>query len=306
MTQLNGAVGELTDSAALKKDYVKAQILDRIVALRTMYTAVPFEAEKVKQAAHEIANYRERALPALKEIIADEKEDRHIRTLAISLLGETGNKAASDVLLEVLSGAADPDFKVEAIIAVGKMHETRAIYLIQQLANDPDDAVAFTAQEVLHQFQTQQGITLPNNLKFRKVTIPDTLYGRSASIGLKSSRPLHHDSTTTGKIKTGMKPAGKDSLRSVPPAGADTGKHGVPAASPIDSLKAARADTTAAATPPDSVAGKVTGTAVSNTAADTIRASASGNDQKADAKSKKKGQKKPADDKAPPEEGKNW
>ena len=103
-----------------------------------------------------------------------------------------------------------------------------------------------------------------------------------------------------------MKPAGKDSLRSVPPAIVDTARHGGPAASPVDSLKAARADTTARVAQPDTAAGKITGSAVTGATADTTRASASGNDQKTDAKNKKKGQKKPAEDKAPSEDGKNW
>ena len=97
-----------------------------------------------------------------------------MRLLGISLIGDIGGTGASDILLDVLSQSEDPDIKIEILIALGKMKETRAVYVMEQLANDPTDVVAFTAQEVLQKLAREKGIKLSSELKMRPVAMPES------------------------------------------------------------------------------------------------------------------------------------
>ena len=153
----------------------KDVIVGKFVALKTLYNATPFDPEAVKNAQREIVGFRERAVPSLKEIVLDKREDRFHRIMAISVLGEMRAKGAVDALLETMSDSDDPDFKIEILIALGKLKETRAVYMIEQLANDPNDATAYTAQEVLHRFETEDGVQLSPGLKMRPVNGSDSL-----------------------------------------------------------------------------------------------------------------------------------
>jgi hypothetical protein len=147
----------LAEDPAFGGDRLKATILDKLVSLKTLYEAEPFDPEKVRQVIREIVSFRDRAIPALREFILDQSSDRYVRTYSVTMLGEIGNNAASDVLLNVLGRAGDPDLKIEILIALGKMKETRAMYVMEQLANDPNDAVAMTAREVLAKLVEETG-----------------------------------------------------------------------------------------------------------------------------------------------------
>ncbi|MBD3322832.1 MAG: hypothetical protein GF350_17160 [Chitinivibrionales bacterium] len=164
------SLGSLVDSMPSDREQLRLLLLDKIISLKSLYEAVPFEPEKVKQTIREIANFREKAVPPLKEIVLDKSEDRYVRMLSAALLGEIGNKAASDVLLNILSEEEDPGIRIEILIALGKMRETQGIYLMEQLANDPDDGVALAAQEVLQKLSKETGVTLSPELKMRDIT----------------------------------------------------------------------------------------------------------------------------------------
>lgn len=152
-------------------DRLSATVTEKVMQLKSLYAANPFDPRKVKQLTGEIVSYRNRAIPVLRELIADPGSDRYVKLYSIMLLGEIGNSEASDVLLDVLAQTGDPDVKVEILIALGKMKETRAMYLIEQLANDPNDAVAITAQEVLLKLAEETGAEISPDLDMREIPV---------------------------------------------------------------------------------------------------------------------------------------
>jgi hypothetical protein len=167
MTRMDQSLSDITDSMPTSKERMKAILLDKIITLKSLYATDPYEPEKAKQVIGEVVSFRTRAVPALKDILSDKSEDRYIRTNAASLLGEIGNKAAADVLLDALGSESDPQIRIETLIALGKMRETQAMYLMQQLANDPDEAVALTAQEVLLKLEKETGATITKDFRNR-------------------------------------------------------------------------------------------------------------------------------------------
>jgi len=214
VAKLDDAVAILTDSMPNNKERMKAIILDKIIALKTVHTSEPFVPEKAKQITGEITGFRQRAIPALKDILLDKTEDRYVRSYAASLLGDIGSKAAGDALIDVLSSEADTKIKIEALIALGKIKETQALYVIQTLANDPDDAVALTAQEVLKKIEKETGVSTADNIKLRKIDLPNDA-DASASAKADSTRTVAPDSAAVVK-----KAAVVDSVSAKPKAAA--------------------------------------------------------------------------------------
>ena len=171
MYDVNTSLLKMTDSMSTDKSRLKPILLDKISSLKNLYAEEPFEPERVRRAINEIVALHENALPALREILLDKTLDKKVRVLTVTLLGDIGNSGASDILLDVLSQTQDPDIKIEICIALGKIKETRAEYVLEQLANDPVDAVAFTAQEVLLKLTKETGMKLAPDVKMRTVTI---------------------------------------------------------------------------------------------------------------------------------------
>ena len=157
---VNRAVATLIDSSVDGQAKVDFLALQKLINLKSLYDQEPFEPEQAKKMFQELVGYRGRILPALSKLALDRNEDSRIKSLAISVMGEIGSKAAADVLLEILAQAGTPEMKIEALIALGKVKETRAVYLMQQLANDPNDAVSFTASEVLQKLEKETGVSL--------------------------------------------------------------------------------------------------------------------------------------------------
>ncbi len=170
---VNASLARMSDSMGTDKSRMKPLLLDKINAIKTLYAEEPFDPERVRRSINEIVNLHENALPGLREILLDKALDKRTRTLTVSLLGAIGNSGASDILLDVLSQTQDPDIKIEICIALGKIKETRAQYVLEQLANDPVDAVAFAAQEVLLKLSKDTGMKLSKGLKLRSVVISD-------------------------------------------------------------------------------------------------------------------------------------
>jgi hypothetical protein len=163
-TSLNG----LIDSVENDCNKMKNIIYSKLAALKSLYNSEPFDPQKVKILTREITSYRNKAVPSLQEFVLDKKADRYIRIYSAAMLGEMRNKGSSDVLLDILARTTDPDLKIESLIALGKMKETRAMYLMEQLANSPNDAVAITAQEVLLRLSAETGADISPDLKMRK------------------------------------------------------------------------------------------------------------------------------------------
>jgi len=167
VVQMRDALGAVYDTAEITN--IRKDILEKLERLKALYTTDAFDADSVRNAIGRIRFWGERGVAVLKEVLADEKHDRYIRMHAVTVLGIIGNRGVSDVLLDVLGKTSDPDIKIEILIALGKMKETRAMYLMEQLANDPDDAVAMAAQDVLRRLSEQTGAKISPDLIMREV-----------------------------------------------------------------------------------------------------------------------------------------
>lgn len=157
---IDKSISRITDSALTDEQRYRALATDRLAVLKTLYDAEPFEPDAVNKAMAELVANRDLMLPALYTLINDPTGDLRIRTLGITALGEIGTRAASDLLIQILGQSTNADMTIEALIALGKMKETRAVYLMQQLSNDPNDDVAFTATEVLQKLEKETGISV--------------------------------------------------------------------------------------------------------------------------------------------------
>ncbi|MBD3419973.1 MAG: hypothetical protein GF398_07650 [Chitinivibrionales bacterium] len=187
LSEIDSTLSSVTASSPNERERIKTVLLEKIIALRSLYQSDHFEPERVKQLVTEVANYRERALGPLQELLLDKAEDRYIRLLSAMLLGEIRNKAASDVLLTVLSRESDPGIRIEILIALGKMRDTQAMYMMEQLANDADDAVALTAQEVLFKLEKETGARISPNLDMRDIALPSPVSLSEAKIPIADS-----------------------------------------------------------------------------------------------------------------------
>jgi uncharacterized coiled-coil protein SlyX len=190
MYDVNTTLIKMNDSMSTDKSRMKPILLEKITALKNLYAEEPFEPERVRRAINEIVALHENALPGLREILLDKTLDKHIRVLTVSLLGDIGNTGASDILLDVLSQTQDPDVKIEICIALGKIKETRAEYVLEQLGNDPVDAVAFTAQEVLLKLTKETGMKLSPDVKMRPVVIQEPSAASIAESKIKTKQPV--------------------------------------------------------------------------------------------------------------------
>jgi hypothetical protein len=214
--ELNNRVLKMTDSLYADQNKLKTEMIEKITILKNMYQEEPFDPDRVKRAISEIVVRRDNILPSLREIIIDKKLDKRIRTLAIFLIGEIKSPSSSDILLDILNQSQDPEIKIEIIIALGKIKETRAQYVFEQLANDPVDEVAYTAQKVLIKLATETGIKLSPQLNFRKIDISDSVIKErkiEKKEAVKSEKEVtlkRNDITDTSKAQNISKP---DSLQ---------------------------------------------------------------------------------------------
>ncbi len=158
--KIDQSLKDLSDSSENEYGQLKKLVMQKLINLKTLYEEEPFEPENVKKAIQETVSYRDRIVPVLQEISLDRKENSQIRVYAVSILGELVSRNAADALIEVLSQAQLPEMKIEALIGLGKLKEMRARYLMQQLAGDPHDGVAFTASEILSKLEKETGIKM--------------------------------------------------------------------------------------------------------------------------------------------------
>jgi hypothetical protein len=157
---LSESVKELLSDSTSEAQRFNAITREKLAGLKTLYEQEPFEPDLIKKAVQELVIHREKILPVLVEVAVDKKEDNRIRTLATGICGEINNSAAADALIDILSQTSIPEIKIEALIALGKLKDIRAAFLIQQLSLDPNDAVAFTAAEVLQKLEKETGVPL--------------------------------------------------------------------------------------------------------------------------------------------------
>ena len=156
--QLDKSVALLNDSSEGGLAQLKLLVAQKLITIKTLYAQEPFEPEQIRANFRELVVYRDRIVPVLSQIAGDRNEDLQIRVHAVSVLGEIGSRGAADLLIELLGQAQSAEMKIELLIALGKLKETRAVYLMQQLTNDPHDAVAFAAAEILQKLEKETGI----------------------------------------------------------------------------------------------------------------------------------------------------
>ena len=320
MAKVDNSIIMLSDSIYSDRNRLKAALYDKLIALKILYESEPFEPEQAKQAINRIVAIKANALPIMKEFVVDKKQDRKIRLLGISLIGEMGGTGASDALLDVLSQSEDPDIKIEILIALGKMKETRALYVMEQLANDPTDVVAFTAQEVLARFVKESGVKLSPDFKMRPVTMSDTSIIREEKIPVQRTKKADE-----GKGKDTLAKAPDKAPASDNKAAPGLGSAPIPAAKavkgqPLDSASEKKLDTLKTEVSPQSEkggqdggvqpAGKDSTTAVKadSVSAKTVVPAPAKKDEKplsnSDKKKQKKSEKKSSS--ASPKDEKNW
>ena len=173
LEDVKGKMGIFIDSVVNDPKRIENIIFDKLIALKALYKTEPYDPDRVKLLIREIASYREKAVPTLEGLLLNTKTDRYIRMYSAALLGEMGNTASSDILLDVLAKTADPDIKIEILIAIGKLKETRAMYMIEQLANSPNDAIAITAQDVLLRLSKETGAEISSGLQMRRIKVDE-------------------------------------------------------------------------------------------------------------------------------------
>ncbi|MDO5575624.1 MAG: HEAT repeat domain-containing protein [Fibrobacter sp.] len=168
-------------AAEIKKESeIKKFTKQKLKELKHAFEKEPFEPLDVNVIRDELVISKDSVTPVLHEIAMDMAEESRIRSLAISCLGEFANSWAADLVMDILDRVNMRDLKIEAIIALGKLKETRAIPMIQQLTGDTDEAVAFTASEVLKKIIKEAGIvlepseTVPNFIPEQKIGSGDS------------------------------------------------------------------------------------------------------------------------------------
>jgi len=184
---LNRTMMQITDSSRNDQQRFKALAEEKLAQLNTLYSAEPFDPEAVNSAMATLIAARDDILPALYDIIIDPVKETRIRALAISALGEIGSQAAADIVIGLLGQSTIPEITIECLIALGKMKDTRAVYVMQQLSNDPNDDVAFTASEVLQKLEKETGVSTTPVSEPRQVptSVPEKPIGGEERIPAK-------------------------------------------------------------------------------------------------------------------------
>jgi hypothetical protein len=126
----------------------RARVVDDLVRLGNLYNLEPYDPELVRNMLEEIGARYEFYSPHLRVIITDPEIDPRLRRLAVSIIGNMDDKAAANILMSILSRFEEPALKIEVIVALGKMKESRSRAVLSTLRNDPDSGVSFTATEV--------------------------------------------------------------------------------------------------------------------------------------------------------------
>ena len=126
----------------------RARVMDELIMLRNMYDQESYDPELVRGTIEQITDRKKMFLPHLRVIITDPEVPLRIRTLAVSLIGEMKDNASANILISILGRLEEPPLKIDAMIALGKMKDTRCGPTLKALQSDPDGGVAFTAAEV--------------------------------------------------------------------------------------------------------------------------------------------------------------
>jgi hypothetical protein len=201
---------------------LRAFALIRLVKLNTLFSQETIDADQIKVITKEILSYGDIMVPVLKQIVLDAQVDRAVHIQAMTRLGEIGTAQAANAIIDIIPQTQDGDVRIEGLIALGVMKDRRASYLIEQLAHDPNDAVAFTAAEVLQKLENRlpskpdsNVLTpqLPARIQDKKIGTPDTAktIDKAGATAKKAEKipPVQTISAEKKEVKSPYKPAAK-------------------------------------------------------------------------------------------------
>lgn len=136
---------------------VHSTIVNKLMQMMSLLSSdSPYDPVKVKGLKDDILKFNAKALPVLQYVMIDKTADYRMRTYAVNLVGQLeiarGSAQIKEQLVELLS-EPNMDLRVESIVTIGKLKFTEALPELELLQNDPDEAVAYTAKEVVKQLQ---------------------------------------------------------------------------------------------------------------------------------------------------------
>lgn len=155
ITSFGKSFNRIADSAFENSNSIKFRNLaiEQLTIVNTLYGQEDFDPEKVALAKKVILDYGNVMVPVLQDIVLDNKLERKTHTQAMNMLGELATQKAADAVLDIMGQTQDPDVKIEGIVAIEKLKDRRAVYLLDQLANDPNTTIAFAATEVIQKLE---------------------------------------------------------------------------------------------------------------------------------------------------------
>ena len=303
---MNRSITALNDSSLTDEGRMRGIAIDRLAMLKTLYDGEPFDPVAVNKTMTELVAHRDRMLPALYAIALDPVQETKIRSLAITAMGEIGTQAAADVIIEILGQSPNPEMTIECLIALGKMKETRAVYLMQQLANNPNDDIAFTAAEVLQKLEKETGVAVTPvpEASLVPTTIPENKIGSGETYEQKKRRiPKPMQSPKVSEWKDDTDTPVDSSFKRVEPVKfkeatvadeSQAGRNNSESALPVVKNTAAQSDTGNAAVkpPPEDGSTMITEKTSMETAQDTKKPEPMTEDKKNRKNGKKKKEKK--------------
>jgi hypothetical protein len=206
---VDSSLSAISDSTLKSQNHYRNIVIERLNNLRVFYNQEPFEPELVKKGYLDLVGYRNEIVQSLFDVSFDLSLEKQLRKLAVSVLGELRTTNALDALINILSQSKETDVKIEALIALGKNREVRAVHLIRQLVNDPDDALSFTANEILDKIVSETGLKLsaPDTVNKIPSVIPENKIVKKKSPVNKSadfpvSKKVENENISIQKIET--------------------------------------------------------------------------------------------------------
>jgi hypothetical protein len=155
ITEFNTSFNRIADSAFENSNNIKYRNLaiEQLTIINTLYGQEDFDPEKVAQAKKTVLDYGNVMVPILQEIVLDNKVERKIHARAMAMISEIATQKSADAILDIMGQTLDSDVKIEGIVAIEKAKDRRAVYLLDQLANDANPTIAFAATEVIQKLE---------------------------------------------------------------------------------------------------------------------------------------------------------
>lgn len=144
------ATGLASQNAAVREDMVAfAATYDDLVVVEALHKALSDSSPRVRQRAAQslgVIAAPESVAPLLAALGDPEPE---VQRAAVDALGRIGDPAAVDAVLTWLGERIGDQTPLDAIWALGRFGDAKAVPILTQLRDDPDPYVAWNALEAL-------------------------------------------------------------------------------------------------------------------------------------------------------------